>query len=82
MGALSAQEARDKGGSTERAKAGQWAPSRPAGSSPFLASHHHRREHVTCKSIVTPGFLKENRMHNYMYVRIKFHTYSDVIMAK
>ena len=25
-------------------------------------------------------FLKENRMHNYMYARIKFHTYSDVIM--
>ena len=21
-------------------------------------------------------------MHNYMYVRIKFHTYSDIIMAK
>ena len=25
-------------------------------------------------------FLKKNRMHNYMYDRIKFHTYSDVIM--
>ena len=26
-------------------------------------------------------FLKENRMHNYMYNMIKFHTYSDVIMV-
>jgi hypothetical protein len=24
-------------------------------------------------------FLKTNRMHNYMYARIKFHTYSDFI---
>jgi len=25
-------------------------------------------------------FLKENRMYSYIYVRIKFHTYSDNIM--
>jgi len=24
-------------------------------------------------------FLKENRMHSYMYARIKFHTYRDII---
>ena len=24
-------------------------------------------------------FLKENRMHNYIYARIKFHTYRDII---
>ena len=25
-------------------------------------------------------FYEQNRMHNYMYDRIKFHTYSDVII--
>jgi hypothetical protein len=28
---------------------------------------------------VTPGFKGQNRMHNYMYARIKFNTYSDFI---
>ena len=31
-------------------------------------------------SLCHTRFLKENRMYNYMYARVKFHTYSDVIM--
>ena len=46
----------------------------------ILRRHLHSRVFfvLTCHT----RFLKENRMHNYMYAKIKFHTYSDVIMAK
>ena len=31
------------------------------------------------RGFVSHPVLRTNRMHNYMYVRIKFHTYRDII---
>ena len=34
---------------------------------------------VVVRSLYNSRFLKENRMYNYIYTRIKFHTYRDII---
>ena len=66
---------------------GSWAPP------PFLPSQTFRFESLEFvtdqlgalrlhEEEVSHPVFKKNRIHNYMYARIKIHTYSDVIMAK